>query len=723
MTDTSKIYAEFERYYSSFNDDGERMKAFADEILKKSAGKSSLVQKTEVIEMICKKAKLHLFKDSPFFFEFSCGRPRYCWGGLRGSVAKVFSDKNADVWSDAYKREMQYFYDNGYVHGWNNPVGLDHHCIGYDAILDKGLFGIFEDIQKKQKTETDPAKLEQYECMKRSLVSLCTLTIRFCKKAISLCKRSKNIDLRDHYLRISQAATHVPVNPAGSFYEALCSILFCREAIGTLDGIGVSTFGQLDRLLGSYYEKDIQNGVITREEALHLIKTLLLYTEARFYKKNEVHETSTTIVIGGCDADGNAVYNEVTKLVLEAVIAERTIGTKIICRISNRHPEEYINLIASVQAADIPTLVVQNDEIHIAARVKHGQDIRDARLYVGGGCHETVLAGVEVNTRADTWMNPARTLLDTMKKGEFPDFDSFYRTFLSDYSEFYTKVCEIKNKYEAMWKTYFPHPLYSATITGCTESGKDISEGGAKYSSTSLSHLGTATLVDSLYSIKKLVFDEKRITLSLFVQALSDNFAQNDELRRYIVNKIPKYGTANEEVDTFGATILSDFARNLPKLKNARGGDYMPAFYAHDIFRILGKKTGATPDGRLSGMYLSRGCSPSEFVETKSPLDIFHSISKIDFTDYTDSFCCEITIPKAEDEGTGRNIVSTLVKSFIEVGGSTLQINMLNKDILLRAKEKPQEHKDLFVRICGYSERFVALDDTSQNEVISRMIR
>ena len=138
---------------------------------------------------------------------------------------------------------------------------------------------------------------------------------------------------------------------------------------------------------------------------------------------------------------------------------------------------------------------------------------------------------------------------------------------------------------------------------------------------------------------------------------------------------------------------------------------------------MYGKKTGATPDGRLSGTALSRGCSPSEFIENASPLDIFHSIKSIDFTNYTDSFCCEITIPRMQDEITGKNVVSTLIKAFLNVGGSTLQINMLDKDMLLLARAKPQEHQDLIVRICGYSERFVALNENVQDEIISRAVR
>ena len=724
MTKTEVLRCELDKFYTAYDNDAERMYGLAEKIYDNRGDKSSLAVKAEIIGMICERAKLHIFRNLPFFFEFSCGRSRYDWGGLReGTAGRIMADKCTEHWLDAYADEMRSYYENGYVHGWNNPVGFDHHCLGYDTLLRKGLFGIIKDIRQKQKTEEDEERLEFYYSALDSLASLALLSQRFSDKASALAKRCKDGELRAHYEKIAKAAESVPAGPAQSFYEALCCILFCREAIGSLEGIGVSTFGQLDRLLAPYYENDIKNGRITREEAYHLIKCLLLYTETRFSKRTATRETSTTIVLGGCDADGCTVFNEVTKMVLEAVLEEKTFGTKIICRISEKHPEEYIDLICAIQTANLPTLVVQNDNAHITARVNHGQDIRDARLYVGGGCHETVLANTEVCTRADTWMNPSRVLLDTMKKGEFQSYDDFYREFLSDYAKFYTDVCEKKNKYEAMWKDCMPYPIYSATIDGCIESGKDITEGGARYSSTALSHLGAATLADSLYSIKRLVFDEKKLTLSQFSQILENNFVGNDELHGYILKKIPKYGTANEELDDFSASLLSDFAKNLPRLKNARGGDYLPAFYPHDLFRDVGNKTGATPDGRLSGMPLSRGCSPSEFIETDSPLDIIHSMKGISFTDYTESFCCELTLPRIEDEGVGRNVVSTLIKAFLSVGGSTLQINMIDKALLIEAKKKPQEHKDLIVRVCGYSERFVGLDSARQDEIIERAVR
>jgi len=156
--------------------------------------------------------------------------------------------------------------------------------------------------------------------------------------------------------------------------------------------------------------------------------------------------------------------------------------------------------------------------------------------------------------------------------------------------------------------------------------------------------------------------------------------------------------------------------------KNARGGDYLPAFYPHDIFRPLGELTGATPDGRRSGMPLSRGCSPSEFIEGQIPLDIISSLEPIDFTNYADSFCTEMTLPRMAPD-IAVNVFTTLMEAFLRNGGSSLQFNMLDREKLLEAQENPEEHGDIVVRVCGYSAVFIHLNRQQQNEVIMRAIR
>ena len=174
-------------------------------------------------------------------------------------------------------------------------------------------------------------------------------------------------------------------------------------------------------------------------------------------------------------------------------------------------------------------------------------------------------------------------------------------------------------------------------------------------------------------------------------------------------------------MDEFSAKVLHDLS-GVSGRKNGRGGKYLPAFSAHDIFRPLGLKLGATPDGRKAGYWLTRGISPSEFVKGPSPLSLLQSIRAYDFTDFVDSFALEITLPKL-DTADSETILMSLFEEFLDAGGSTLQLNILDTEDLRLAQQHPEEHRDIIVRVCGYSDYFVNLIPEIQEEVISRHIR
>lgn len=718
----SRLEKELEEYYGSFNPYTEELLNKLDNMLFESAGASSYELKTRMYELLSEACPVHLFDNSDFFFEISSGRPRSSWGGLQSPVGSFLHSGERGKWIQEYLGKISKDCSESYFSGYS-PVSFDHHCPGYDKILNLGLKGIISQAENLLIDCTDEKKQEFYSCVIRANKALWRLAERFSFEAEGLKSKAKDTALRSHFDKIAKASKRVPYNPAGSFYEGLCVILFYRECVSSLEGIGFSTFGRLDRMLYPLYKKDIERGAITKEEAFRLICDLLTYTEIRFDAKNRYWETSTTIELGGCDSEGNVVYNELTELILDAVYALRTIDTKINCRISKNHPKEYLEKLAKLQMAKLPSFMMHNDDVLIPAKVRYGQKIEDAREYVGGGCHEIVSQGSEVCTRADSWVSLPRILLRSMELDENSDsFDSFYAGFLSDVKAYHEKIAEWKNQAEAHWCEYDPLILYSSSLKDSLKNGKDLTEGGARYNNTSLSMLGTATLIDSLYAIKKIVFEEKKCSLSEFYSIVSSNFNGFESLRSYIVNKLPKHGTDSGILNTFSSKVLYDLS-TVAGQKNARGGDYLPVFYPHDLYRNMGLNLGATPDGRLGGTPLSRGVSPSEFIATESPLDIIHSLKHIDFTRFADSFITEITLPDIEDEEQGIRVLTAVIEGFLEAEGSSLQFNMINRDMLLKAQKDPEQHKNLIVRVCGYSAVFVHLDGKTQDEIVVRATR
>lgn len=718
----TQLREELDAYYSHFdNGEGTLLPALQG-VLAETTALSSYERKSRMHDFLCDACPVKLFRHTPLFFEISSGRPRHSWGGLSSNVGSYLHNSTAELWCAPYSAAIQNDIAEGFFLGWV-PMGLDHHCAGYDNLLALGLNGIIAKAEEKLAACAEERQRAFYRSVIQSNRALIRLAERFAGEAKRLAVQARDGAEKAHYEKIAAAARRIPANPPETFYEALNFIVFYRECVGSIEGIGISTFAQLDRMLLPFYRADLAAGRMTSAEAEQLLCDLLTYTDTRFEISKENHETSTTIELGGCDPQGNVIYNELTEMILRAAITARSLQTKLNCRISKAHPTEYFEKIMEVQLSGLPCVMMHNDDVLIPARVKLGQQVEDARCYVGCGCHEVVLANTEVCTRADSWISLPRIFLKSL--GEHADaasFDEFYAAFLADAFGYYRHIVELKNAGERLWCEVDPLPLYSSSLTGPLESGKDATEGGAKYNTTAVSLLGAATVIDSLYTVKQLVFEEKQLGIGELAAVLDANFAGKERLRQYILRKIPKHGTNDPDVNAFAARVLEDFS-HIAGQKNARGGDYLPAFYPHEIYRNMGLKTGATPDGRLAHTPLSRGVSPSEFVETDSPLDIIHSLECIDFTRFADSFIAEITLPHLENCERSRNILTAIIRAFLEAGGSSIQFNLVNHSMLLEAKAHPEQHRDLLVRVCGYSAAFVHLSGEVQDEILRRAVR
>lgn len=714
---------EFEEYY--VNQDNKLEKTLLeqlDAVLDAHPEDSPYARKSRMHELLCQICPVKVFRNTPLFFEMDSARPRASWGGLMSAVGSRLQARTAEHWLLPYRQAVQKDVEEGFFHGWN-PVGYDHHCAGYDNLLALGIDGIIAQAEAALAECNDARKQDFYRSVIRSNRALLTLAARFREEALRLAEEAADEDARAHYLSVAANAAVVPARPPETFLQALNLILFYRECVGSVEGIGISTFAQLDRMLLPYYEADLAAGRITPAAARDLISDLLTYTEIRFDTANAYNETSTTIELGGCQRDGTPIYNELTKMILSCVLELRTMGTKINCRISKAHPDAYLHQLMEIQLSKLPCFMMHNDDVLIPARVRQGQAIEDARCYVGCGCHEIVLAGTEVCTRADSWINLPRIFLQSLRqRQDAATFEELYQGTLADMYDYYRRITQVKNRWEAAWKEYDSLPLYSSSLTGVLESGMDATEGGAKYNTTALSLVGTATVIDSLYAVKQLVFTEKRLTLPQLLEILDKDFAGEEVLRQYILHKIPKHGTNDPALNAFSAAFLEDLS-SLAGQTNARGGKYLPAFYPHYTFQVLGQKTGATPDGRHAYTDLSRGVSPSEFIQTGSPLDILHSLRPIDFTRYADSFIAEITLPDMAHTPENRQILVAVVRAFLDAGGSSLQFNLIDREQLVAAKKDPKNHKNLIVRVCGYSARFVTLSPESQDEIIRRAVR
>ena len=714
------------------------------------------------ISSIRKKSKLHasiathfepvIFLDSPFFYEMGI-KAASSWGHQSQPVDTFFKNRNKET---VYQRpEMQAVrsdFDSmcAQIGGsWKTHMGLyrtptpgfdtDHNSIGYTMLFQKGIAGLLGDVQKRKHQFTENSDEFSFCCAcEESLAAIIKIARKFAQAAKNALGACENSTQAKYMEMIADAAEHIPAHPPENFYEGLAMIWFMREVTGSLEGIGVSVLGQVDLLLGDLYARDRNSGCLTEEEARELIRLWLMPTDIKFRSiENQWPETSTCITLGGCDKNGKPVYNEVTRLIIEEHCNMNLVAPKLNVRYSQNSPEEYLRLISRKILSGHNNFALSCDDIVIPSLEKCGFETGDARRYVNGGCQETIVEGVghtagaylyvllptildmSLNTseisRSVESENVRSSLPDIIRHA--PDFESFYAAFFSNVERLLIKTSENQVIMGAEQKNINPCPLFSSMHEGCVENGKDYTEGGAKYNFSTLCFCGLATLIDSLYAIKTMVYDRGRLSLEQFSGILLNNWEGNEKLRRECV-RLPKYGHGIHDVDQLANRFVGDLNRVVCGIKNERGGTNIMSMFTYYLYKTFAKYVRATADGRYDGDYLSQGISASRLQENRSITEVFETVRNVKYGRLSGISVLDVILtPDVGEE----NLVA-----FIKAAGAyecaNLQLNCLSREQLIEAKANPEKHKNLIVRVAGLSVYFVNLEESIQDEMISRNI-
>ncbi len=683
----------------------------------------------------------------PFYFEMGL-RSAKTWGG--GEVAGWNHDQEI-VNAHTLQRHIK---ELGYIpaeHPGSQkepPEGYlgialggvfdtDHHCIGYTKIFDKGILGIIGEIDAI--LETEPVGNEKYKfntCAKRGLLSLLKIAGRF--QAAAQRKLQSCTDPEEQYCLnlIQETAGRVPANPPRTFYEGLAALLFLREVIATLDGKGISVLGHADRLLGPLYEQDIESGRITREEAVGLLEKWLCIPDIRCNPQLSYWaDNSTCVELGGCDQDGNTVFNEVTELVITTHERLNLINPKLNCRMSRNSPGEYLCLIAGSLKRGHNVFALINDDVVIPALCHTGRELQDARLYVNGGCQETIVEGCEHSAGVamyfilprvlDLSLNPVDTTaycqqtIDNLPKviEQADTFEVFYGKYLANMKNMLSYAADIRRPFGEKYRDVCPSPIFSATLKGCLESGKDYTAGGAKYNLATFSAVGFATLTDSLYAIKKAVYDEKIVTLSQLRQALAANWVGYELLREKML-RYPKFGHDITEADTFAARVFRDLNDHAMTIDNERCGKYIFSTFTYAHFWMSAPHVRATPDGRTDKDYMSQSIGPSRLQKIDSITKPINSLRGLDLDKSGGISVLDVILPTSSN--LSEEVLASLFLAFAANGGQALNPNHVSVAQLRAAQKDPQAYQNLTVRLHGLSVYFVKLPKEFQNEVIAR---
>jgi len=512
--------------------------------------------------------------------------------------------------------------------------------------------------------------------------------------------------------------------------------------IGYGAGSGI-TPGRVDQLLYPYFKKDRQKGTITTEHALRLLEELVIklnnnvviWPNIGGVQLNHLGSDVENITIGGVDEHGEDATNDLSYLLIDA-IRNTNLATTASFRVSKMSPRNFVeNVVAIHRDSNSPAFL--NDETAIAAMVKDGYTIEDARQYCLVGCVEPSGNGdtygatggskIYFPTALDLVFNRGKTTFfgnqdgpDTGDPAAMTSFREFLDAFYTQMECMVSWVTDATNLRDEIWATQFHNPLISCTIDGCIENATDMTAGGAKYDFGAVGGGGLGTVVDSLAAIKERVFEQGAVSMTDLVLAVGTNF-RNHQTLRHLLDTSAKLGNDNDDVDGLATELVSRFCEMVRRKKTIRGGHYKASLISYGLNVYEGALEPATPNGRKAGRPLSNSMSPSNGAERRGPTATMKSLAKIDQTDigYGNSLNMRFPVGILQSD-KGVKSVAALVKTYFQEGGFHVQFNSVDSKTLRKAQENPGEYSDLIVRVSGYSAYFTRLGKRIQDDIIER---
>lgn len=513
-------------------------------------------------------------------------------------------------------------------------------------------------------------------------------------------------------------------NPPQNTYEALLLMYFFFYFQSDVECTYLRAFGSLDMLLYPFYENDIKSGTFTKEQ----IRTLIKY----FIQKLDSRKVWANQPFALCGVEGQPAVNELSYIILEEFIKLKPVYTKVHIRHSPKIPENFILKICDSIKANGNSFVFINNSVATKALVNLGQDEKDALDYGIVGCYEIFSQGTEIPCSLNGFINMSKAVEAVIFEGEdaitgkkifdlkqntetFDDFKNAVKEYLLLFINNSIKLTVAQEK--GYTKTQFT-PFISSTYDSCIEKGLDIYQGGAKYNSSSITLIGTASVADILYAVKTLVYDEKRVTLKELREILKNDWQGREDLRHYALS-LAKYGNNLPEVDCFAREITDFCLKNINGRKNGHGGVFRGGTWSIDYRLYFGEHTGASADGRLSKEPLSKNICATNACDKKGVTAHILSASKLDSTIVPDGTVLDLSLSHSAVIGNGGSkLLKATLDTYMIKGGFAVQYNVLNPQELKNAQKNPENYKTLQVRLCGWNVLFNDLTRKEQDEFI-----
>ena len=619
-----------------------------------------------------------------------------------------------------------------------------HICPNVTAWLQKSPQQYIDEANQHL-TTCDASKKEFYEAVKLVMQGVQTFYLRYVDELLKIAEQEDG-ESKEKILIVANNCKHLAYHPASNFHQALQSVWMLFVVLHMESNASSFSPGRLDKTLYPYYQKDIQSGMITKQEALEMIECLWLKFNEIVYLRNK-HSAKYfagfpigfNIAVGGVDEFGNDYVNELSHLFLDAQedlgLPQPNLSVRLHEHTSDELLEHAIRVVS--KGSGMPQFF--NDKAIIHELEKLGISHQDAMDYAIVGCVELTTQGNTLGWSDAAMFNMNKVLeltlhhgMDLLTKEQIgPDYGSLstYETFadleaafekmLYHYEDLMIPCCEAIEKGHI---DILPTPFLSSVIDGCLEKGIDVTAGGAKYNLSGIQMIQIANLADCMAAIKQMVYDEKRISAKDLQDALEHNFEGNEVMRQMLLNRVPKYGNDIAWVDELGIKWARKFRNRLDLYKNLRGGPYHTGMYTVSAHVPMGENVGASADGRLSMTPLADGGMSAVYGrDLKGPTAVFKSVSRIDDRLTTNGGLLNMKfLPDFFKNETGIHKFANFMRTFVDLEVPHVQFNVVSKENLIEAQKHPEKYASLTVRVAGYTAYFCELAGELQNEIIAR---
>lgn len=649
-----------------------------------------------------------------------------------------------------------------------------HHMPYYKKILEKGYAGLVSDIDRELITNPDSKTRDFLESSRYTLVAAMKLSERYAALVRETAQKEPDITRRAELDEIARICDKVPGQPAESFYEALQSVWFVHMLLHST--LSYTPLGRIDQYLWPYFEKDMKEGRITRQFAKDLIGAFLIkfnertqfrkehmenhLTEGDWSQGGDPNEPTTTFdmendadynfgqsanhwlqsaTVGGLGPDGKDATNELSYLFIETLNELELVSPMISARISKDSPNDYLDFVGGELCEGGAQPVIFNDDIITKGLIKRlGIPAADAFDYSSDGCWEVLIYGkteysyghIELMPCMEALLNHGQSWVTGRMVGQdsgdicnqLKTFDDFYKAYFDQVRYRIDNAITNKMKYYDEVHKIAPEPFLSALMEDCIANGRDLTNRGARYRIYSLFATGLSHCIDSLSAVKKIVYDEKKLTLSEAISILKNNWEGHEDLRQYCLNRTPKYGNDDPEADEILTRFFNDFCNRSDYWNNQIDWITVSAGVAtFENYPRFGMHAWASFDGRLSHEAFSSNYSPAVSRDKHGPTAVILSSTKTDLSRLNSG--CPLDLRVSFNKGSKEEcqmILSSFIKSFRDLKGNIMTITKVDIETLKKAQQFPEQYMSLRVRLGGLTVYFVQLAKAQQDEYMRR---